>query len=72
MLEALLPELGRSWAAALQPFARALKSFGARHGLVYLEADDTLWLVRVARGGAVLYRLALSPRDAGTSCPPAP
>ncbi|MFL6198645.1 MAG: CHAT domain-containing protein [Thermoanaerobaculia bacterium] len=57
-LESLLPAMSESPVAALQPIDRALTSFGDRHGLVYFEAGDALWLITVARGRARLHELA--------------
>ncbi|MFP5288292.1 MAG: CHAT domain-containing protein, partial [Thermoanaerobaculia bacterium] len=57
-LESLLPAMSESPVAALQPIDRVLASFGGRHGLVYFEAADSLWLVAVAGGEARLHTLA--------------
>ncbi|MEA2560293.1 MAG: hypothetical protein QOH06_1797 [Acidobacteriota bacterium] len=58
-LESLLPAMSESPVAALQPIARVLTSFGDRHGLVYFEAGDALWLITVAGGRIRLHDLAL-------------
>jgi tetratricopeptide (TPR) repeat protein len=49
-LEALLPAMSASPVAAVQPIGRVLSAFGDRHGLVFFEAEDTLWLITVAGG----------------------
>lgn len=48
-LERLLPVMSESPVAALQPIDHVLSAFGDRHGLVYFEAGDELWLAIVAR-----------------------
>lgn len=57
-LESLLPAMSESPVAALQPIDRVLTSFGDRHGLVYFEAGDRLWLTAVSGGKAHLHTLA--------------
>jgi len=57
-LESLLPAMSESPVAALQPIDRALASFGDRHGLVFFEAGDALWLITVAGGRTRLHELA--------------
>ena len=57
-LESLLPAMSESPVAALQPIDRVLTSFGDRHGLVYFEAGDLLWLTAVSGGKARLHTLA--------------
>jgi len=48
-LELLLPVMSESPVAALQPIRQVLSAFGGRHGLVYFEAGDEVWLAIVAR-----------------------
>jgi tetratricopeptide (TPR) repeat protein len=80
-LERLLPLMSESPVAALQPIDRVLRVFGDRHGLVYFEAGDEVWLATVTRQKARLHPLALPaagirrlaerflahPEDAGTA-----
>ncbi|HWM94574.1 MAG TPA: CHAT domain-containing protein [Thermoanaerobaculia bacterium] len=54
-LESLLPAMSESPVAALQPIDRVLTAFGDRHGLVYFEAGDGLWLITVAGGRVRLH-----------------
>lgn len=46
-LESLLPAMGESPVASLQPIGQVLTAFGNRHGLVYFEAGEDLWLLTV-------------------------
>lgn len=48
-LERLLPVMSESPVAVLQPIDRVLRAFGDRHGLVYFEAGDEIWLATVTR-----------------------
>jgi len=57
-LESLLPAMSESPVATLQPLERVLAAFGDRHGLVYFDAGDDLWLIAVAGGRARLHALA--------------
>ena len=57
-LESLLPAMSESPVAALQPLDRVLTAFGDRHGLVYFDAGNDLWLIAVAKGRARLHALA--------------
>jgi len=57
-LERVLPVMSTSPVAALQPIRRVLSAFGDRHGLVYFEAGDELWLIRVSGGSVRLRPLA--------------
>jgi tetratricopeptide (TPR) repeat protein len=80
-LERLLPLMSESPVAVLQPIDRVLRAFGDRHGLVYFEAGDEVWLATVARQEVRLHPLALPtagirrlaerflarPEDAGTA-----
>lgn len=54
-LESLLPAMSESPVASLQPIDRVLAAFGDRHGLVYFEAGDDLWLLTVTGGRARLH-----------------
>lgn len=54
-LESLLPAMSESPVASLQPIGRVLAAFGDRHGLVYFEAGDGLWLITVTGGRARLH-----------------
>ncbi|HEX5716686.1 MAG TPA: CHAT domain-containing tetratricopeptide repeat protein [Thermoanaerobaculia bacterium] len=47
-LESLLPAMSESPVATPQPLDRMLAAFGDRHGLVYFDAGDELWLIAVA------------------------
>ena len=47
-LESLLPAMSESPVATPQPLERVLTAFGDRHGLVWFDAGDELWLVAVA------------------------
>lgn len=49
-LESLLPAMSESPVASPQPVDRVLSAFGDRHGLVYFEAGEELWLLTVAEG----------------------
>ncbi len=59
-LESLLPVMSESSVAALQPIDRVLSAFGDRHGLVYFESGDDLWLIIVAGRQLHLQRLEAS------------
>ena len=61
-LDALLPAMNESPVAAVQPLDSVLKAFGDRHGLVFFEAGDHLWLATVAAG-----EVRLRPLAAGTA-----
>lgn len=54
-LESLLPAMSQSPVASLQPIDRILAAFGDRHGLVYFEAGDDLWLIAVSGRRARLH-----------------
>lgn len=58
-LERLLPVMSQSPVAALQPIDRVLHAFGDRHGLVYFEAGDEIWLATVTRQKVRLRPLTL-------------
>jgi tetratricopeptide (TPR) repeat protein len=58
-LEVLLPVMSESPVAALQPIRQVLSAFGNRHGLVYFEAGDEVWLATVARQEVRLRPLTL-------------
>ncbi len=58
-LERLLPVMSESPVAVLQPIDRVLSAFGDRHGLVYFEAGDELWLAIVTRDEVRLLPLAV-------------
>lgn len=58
-LELLLPVMSESPVAALQPIRQVLSAFGNRHGLVYFEAGDEVWLATVARQEVRLHPLTL-------------
>lgn len=58
-LERLLPVMSESPVAVLQPIRQVLSAFGNRHGLVYFEAGDEVWLATVARQEVRLRPLAL-------------
>jgi tetratricopeptide (TPR) repeat protein len=62
-LEALLPAMSESPVASVQPVERVLRAFGGRHGLVYFEAGDTIWLIVVAGGKPRLLPLAAPPAE---------
>lgn len=47
-LESLLPAMSESPVATPQPLERVLAAFGDRHGLVYFDAGNELWLIAVA------------------------
>lgn len=57
-LDSLLPAMNESPVAVLQPIGQVLNAFGDRHGLVYFEAADDLWLITVAGKAVHLHRLA--------------
>lgn len=57
-LESLLPAMSESPVAALQPIDRVLAALSGRHGLVYFEAGDDLWLITVGDGRIDLRALA--------------
>jgi tetratricopeptide (TPR) repeat protein len=59
-LESLLPAMSESSVAALQPIDQVLSAFGSRHGLVYFESGDDLWLIVVRGRRLHLHRLAAS------------
>lgn len=59
-LEKLLPVMNESPAASLRPVGQLLESLGNRHGLVYFEARNEVWLVTLAEGDVRPYRLAPS------------
>ncbi|HEV2845575.1 MAG TPA: CHAT domain-containing protein, partial [Thermoanaerobaculia bacterium] len=58
-LELLLPVMSESPVAVLQPVERVLRAFGDRHGLVYFEAGDEVWLATVTRRKVRLRPLTL-------------
>lgn len=58
-LELLLPVMSESPVAALQPIRQVLSVFGNRHGLVYFEAEDEVWLAVVTRQEVHLRPLTL-------------
>lgn len=64
VLQSLLPAMSRSPVAALRALDRVLASFGERHALVYLEAEDELWLILVTGRRISLRPLAVSPAEA--------
>ena len=47
-LESLLPAMSQSPVASPRPIDQVLNAFGDRHGLVYFEAGERLWLLTVA------------------------
>lgn len=57
-LELLLPVMSESPVVAPQPIHQVLLAFGDRHGLVYFEAGEDLWLIVVARGEIQFHSLA--------------
>lgn len=63
LLDSLLPALSESPVAALRPAADILRLFGDRHGLVYFEAGDVLWLAVIAGGRVRLEELSASPAE---------
>jgi len=62
-LEALLPALTESPVAALRPIGQVLQAFGDRHGLVYFETADILWLTTVTAGRLRLQPLTVPPAE---------
>jgi tetratricopeptide (TPR) repeat protein len=46
-LESLLPAMSESPVASLPPIGQVLTAFGDRHGFVYFEAAENLWLLTV-------------------------
>ncbi len=58
-LERLLPVMSESPVAVLQPIDHVLRAFGDRHGLVYFEAGDEVWLATVTRQEVHLHPLTL-------------
>jgi tetratricopeptide (TPR) repeat protein len=62
-LDSLLAVMSESPVATLQPVEQVLDSFGDRHGLVYFEAGDELWLITVSGKRARLRSLAASSID---------
>lgn len=64
LIDSLLPAMSESPVAALRPIGDVLRAFGGRHGLVYFEAGDALWLAVIA-GGRVqrLEKLSASPAE---------
>ncbi len=58
-LERLLPVMSESPVAVPKPIDQVLMAFGGRHGLVYFEAGDKLWLITVAGGKIQLHSLAV-------------
>ncbi|HKV11264.1 MAG TPA: tetratricopeptide repeat protein, partial [Thermoanaerobaculia bacterium] len=63
LIDSLLPAMNESPVAALRPVRDVLRAFGDRHGLVYFEARDALWLAVIAGGGVHLEELSASPAE---------
>lgn len=64
LLDSLLPAMSESPVAALRPVGDVLRAFGDRHGLVYFEAADALWLAVIAEGRVRrLQQLSASPTE---------
>jgi tetratricopeptide (TPR) repeat protein len=63
LLDSLLPAMSESPVAALRPVGDVLRAFGDRHGLVYFEAGDVLWLAVIAGGRVRLKELSASPAE---------
>jgi tetratricopeptide (TPR) repeat protein len=63
LIDSLLPAMSESPVAALRPIRDVLRSFGDRHGLVYFEAGDALWLAVIAGGRVQLEELSASPAE---------
>lgn len=63
LIDSLLPAMGESPVAALRPVRDVLRAFGDRHGLVYFEAGDALWLAVTAGGKVRLEELSASPAE---------
>ena len=57
-LQELIPAMSASSVATVRPIRESLEEFGDRHGLVYFEAGDEVWLITVAARQARLRRLA--------------
>lgn len=58
-LESLISTTASGPTATLEPIAEVLEAFGNRHGLVYVEAGEVLWLLVVAKGKVDLHRIGL-------------
>lgn len=63
LLDSLRPAMSESPVAALRPVGDILRAFGDRHGLVYFEAGDVLWLAVIAGGQVRLEELSASPAE---------
>ncbi|HSK81216.1 MAG TPA: CHAT domain-containing protein [Thermoanaerobaculia bacterium] len=63
LLDSLLPAMSESPVASLRPVGEVLRAFGDRHGLVYFEAGDALWLAVIAGGRVRLEELSASPAE---------
>lgn len=64
LIDSLRPALSESPVAAPRPVGDVLRAFGGRHGLVYFEAGDVLWLAVIAGGRVRLQELSVSPAEA--------